>query len=208
MNSEPILFYTRSVSGRPSHDVVPAVKQPTALITRRYIHWTVKSFHTFQRNNLLSSKVSLDNTLIIHFHKKFWIMHSSTKDLNKRRAEKINALLKTKSFTNSWKIGQRCFSRESKTCIYAKKCLQTVSYPNICDICSSLMKILKTFLQNKLHFQSVHSGNSEMLRKLSLAQNDSRYFAQSLFLLDLLDTIQYYLIIITSIPFVEIIYYS
>ena len=67
------------------------------------------------------------------------------------------------------------------------------------------MKILKTFLQNKLHFQSVHSGNSEMLRKLSLAQNDSRYFAQSLFLLDLLDTIQYYLIIITSIPFVEMI---
>ena len=40
----------------------------------------------------------------------------------------------------------------------------------------------------------MHSGG-EMLRKLSLAQNDSRYFAQSLFLLDLLDIIQYYLII-------------
>ena len=50
------------------------------------------------------------------------------------------------------------------------------------------------FLQNKLHLQSVHSG-SEMLRKFSLAQNDSRYFAQSLFLLDLHDIIQYYLII-------------
>ena len=75
---------------------------------------------------------------IIHVHKKFWIMHSSTKDLNKLRAKKINALLETKSFTNSWKIGQRCFSRESKTCIYAKSihdCIAACQTNRIMVVC-------------------------------------------------------------------------
>ena len=118
--------------------------------------WTTPSSYIFTRNSGLC-------TVLL----KIWIKDERKKLMH---CWKLSLLQTPERLANGVSV------ENQKLVSMLKKCLQTVSYPNICDICSSLMKILKTFLQNKLHFQSVHSG-SEMLRKLSLAQNDSRYFA-------------------------------
>ena len=114
----------------------PSTLSKEMICYHQRFRWTTPSSYTFTRNSGLCTVLQ-----------KIWINYEQRKLMH---CWKLSLLQTPERLANGVSV------ENQKLVSMLKKCLQTVSYPNICDICSSLMKILNTFFAKQTAF-SIHA---------------------------------------------------